>query len=332
MPLDEQEILRLLQAQDGVVSRAQVRRCGGDDPLVARRLRRREWARVHEGVYVDHTGPLTWSQRAWAATLAHAPAALAGASALRAHGLGADGPTTRHEEEGCIEVVVDRSRRVDSAAGVTVSQVGDLEAVAHLHLSPPRVRVEHAVLTVAARARSDDAAAATLAEAVRRRRTTVGRLREALDDRPRLRRRRLLRDLLTDVGAGAESPLERRYLRQVERAHGLPRGQRQVPGLGARGRVFRDVAHEEHGTFVELDGRLGHEATEDRWADLDRDLVAVASGKVTLRAGWGQVLQPCRLAAVVEHVLRLRGWGGRAVPCGDDCGLDQARIALTRCG
>ena len=37
---------------------------------VARLIRRREWARVHPGVYVDHTGPLPWSQRAWAAVLA----------------------------------------------------------------------------------------------------------------------------------------------------------------------------------------------------------------------------------------------------------------------
>ena len=51
-------------------------------------LRRREWARVHPGVYVAHTGPLSWPQRAWSAVLLVAPAALSGSSALHAHGVG----------------------------------------------------------------------------------------------------------------------------------------------------------------------------------------------------------------------------------------------------
>lgn len=234
--LDEGALLRLLAAQDGVVSRAQVRAAGAGDLLIRRRLRRREWARVHEGVYVDHTGPLTWRQRAWAAVLVHWPAALAGASALRAHGV--TGPGVDSDD---IEVVVDRSRRVDAAAGVAVSQVGDLDAAAQLHLSPPRVRVEHATLTVAARARSEDAVVAVVAEVVRLRRTTPRRLRAALAGRPRLRHTALLREVLTDVAVGVESALERRYLRDVERAHGLPTGRRQAPGDGARGRVYRGV-------------------------------------------------------------------------------------------
>ena len=43
---------------------------------------------VHPGVYVNHTGELTWLQRAWAAVLFAWPAALSHDSALRA----ADGP------------------------------------------------------------------------------------------------------------------------------------------------------------------------------------------------------------------------------------------------
>jgi hypothetical protein len=318
---DEGALRDYLDAQDGVISRAQVRACGGGDLLIKRMLRRNEWARLHEGVYVNHTGPPSWRQRAWAAVLAHEPAALAGASALRAYGL------EEHRGKGGIHVVVDRSRRVDPAPGVSVSQVADLDSVALLHLSPPRVRIEHAALTVAAHAGSDDAVVAAVAEVVRLRRTTAKRLREALADRPKLRHAALLREVLTDVAVGAESALERRYLRGVERAHGLPVGQRQAPGTGARGRVYRDVEYAEHDALVELDGRLGHESTTDRWADLERDLLALADGRVTLRAGWGQVLQPCRLAAIVSAVLGLRGWSGTAQPCGSGCAVDQARIA-----
>ena len=133
-------------------------------------------------------------------------------------------------------------------------------------------------------------------------------------------------EVLADVAEGAESPLERRYLRDVERAHGLPRGERQVRetvclvgGEGLR-TVVRDVRYADHAAVVELDGRLGHSAALDRWSDLSRDLEAAVMGAVSLRAGWQQVLDPCRLAVLVGRVLRARGWGGRPRPCrSEDC-------------
>lgn len=82
--MDAKELAGLLEAQSGVIRRRQVLDLGGNDNDIERLLRRRQWARVHTGVYVDHTGPLSWLQRAWAAVLLHWPAALAGASALRA--------------------------------------------------------------------------------------------------------------------------------------------------------------------------------------------------------------------------------------------------------
>ena len=71
-----------LERQDGVISRRQVPAAGGDEPFIRRMVRRREWARAHRGVYVDHTGPVPESQRAWAAALALWPAALCHVSAL----------------------------------------------------------------------------------------------------------------------------------------------------------------------------------------------------------------------------------------------------------
>ncbi len=303
---------RLLTKQCGVVARSQLLALGEDDVVIERRLRR-SWARVHEGVYVDHTGPRTWEQRAWAAVLVHAPAVLAGASALHAYGVS----TQRRTDP--IELAVDRSRRVDDPPGVTTCQVTGLDGMSRPDLSPPRVTLEHAVLTVASRQPTDDGAVAALAEPVRQGRTSVVRLREALDLRPRLPRRRLLRELLDDVAEGVHSALEHRYVRDVERAHGLPVGRRQVRAVDALDGVrivYRDVEYEGQAVVVELDGRIGHEETEDRWADLDRDVGAVVEGKVTLRVRWGQVLDPCRLAAAVDLVLRGRGWSGAARPCG----------------
>ena len=55
-------IERLLRRQAGVVSRRQVLDAGMSEVLVARRVRRREWVRLADGVYVDHTGQLTTAQ------------------------------------------------------------------------------------------------------------------------------------------------------------------------------------------------------------------------------------------------------------------------------
>ncbi|MGI8522565.1 MAG: hypothetical protein ACR2K3_04535 [Nocardioides sp.] len=65
----EPTVRRLLAVQSGVVSRAQVLAAGGTDADLARLVRRRELVRLHEGVFVDHTGQPTWQQRAWAAVL-----------------------------------------------------------------------------------------------------------------------------------------------------------------------------------------------------------------------------------------------------------------------
>ena len=96
----------MLALQYGVISRRQVLAAGGRDHDIARQLRRRIWARVHEGVYVDHTGEPSRKQLAWAAVLYHWPAALDGAAALEAHGVRATGA----RRSSGIEVVIDRTR------------------------------------------------------------------------------------------------------------------------------------------------------------------------------------------------------------------------------
>jgi hypothetical protein len=78
----------------------------------------------------------------------------------------------------------------------------------------------------------------------------------------------LLGVLLSDVGAGAESPLELTYLWDVERAHGLPVGRRQASRLGLP--YASDVSYDAFGLLVELDGRLGHDGAA-RFRDMQRD-------------------------------------------------------------
>ena len=314
---------RLMDEQDGVVSRRQVLQLGGDDNDIECRLRSREWATLHRGVYVDHTGVPSWSQRAWAAVLYHWPAALCHVSALRLHGLG---PASASDET--IHVAVDATRRPRPRAGIRTHRVRRLGAMLQPSRRPPRVRLEDAVLDVASEARDEAAAVAVLADACQSRRTTAGRLWRRLSARPRLPRRKFLSALLVDVASGAYSVLEHRYLTRVERPHGLPIGRRQRVVRTGRGAAYRDVEYEGLGVVVELDGRLGHELQADRWDDLDRDISSAVNGDVTLRAGWRQVLQPCRMAGVVARLLIARGWAGAPVPCGPTCTLKPVRGPL----
>lgn len=311
---DAASIEDLLERQDGVIARFQVIEAGGTDDLIARMIRRRELVRLLPGCYVNHTGVPTWNQRAWAAVLAVWPAALSRDSALRACGMKRCGVSERSP----IKVAIPKSRGGRTPSGIVVERIADFEGWVRMTTSPPRVRLDQAVLQVASRSTEEDAVA-VISDAVSTRRTTAARLTSALADMKRLPQRAFLAAVLDDVGEGAHSLLEQRYLSLVERAHGLPRGVRQAQSVVVGRRAVRDVDYPEHELYVELDGRLGHEAAADRWKDLERDLAAAASNRLTLRPGWRQVLDPCRLATVLAGVLRSRGWGGTPIACSPTC-------------
>jgi hypothetical protein len=107
--MDEAGLARTMRRQCGVVARRQIIASGGDDLLIARMLRRREWAPVFEGVCVDHAGPLTRRQKAWAAVLVHDGAVLAGRDALASSSTGA-WATTRPSTGGPTSIATSPQR------------------------------------------------------------------------------------------------------------------------------------------------------------------------------------------------------------------------------
>jgi very-short-patch-repair endonuclease len=121
--------------------------------------------------------------------------------------------------------------------------------------------------------------------------------------------------VLADVADGAESAMEIRFVRDVERAHGLPRGRRQL-SVHPDGRQIHDVGYVEQRVLVELDGRLGHEGPAERVQDGMRDRRGATSGWLTMRAFWRDVAGfPCDLAVETGAVLNNRGWQDRVHPC-----------------
>lgn len=309
------DVADLLDVQFGVISRSQALHAGLGPHDIRRLLRRREWAVAFTGVYVAHTGELTWLQRAWVAVLAAWPATLTHRSAIRA----VSGPGLRgHDDAGPLHVAVDRSRRtLVTPPGVVLHHLAALEGKTLWTSSPPRVRVEHAVIDVAAEAPTDMRAIATLADAVQGRLTTPARLRTTLETRSRIARRPLLGGVLLDLELGACSVLEHGYLNRVERRHGLATAERQVSD-SLRGPIYRDVEYAELGLAVELDGRLFHDNATARDLDLDRDLDTALTDRLTVRLGWGQVFdRPCRTAASIATLLTRRGWSGTPSRCPD---------------
>ena len=291
------------------MSRRQLLAAGWTPVRVDRAVRRRELVVVHPGVYVDHTGPLTPAQRRWAAVLYAAPAALHLEHALP------DPPLT-----GAVDVAIDWTRRVQTRPGIRVHRVRGLDAKVRWNQSPPRVRLEVAVLALAARAATDHDAIACLTAAVGSRRTTADRLAEALAAQPTLHRHRLATELLDDLRVGTHSVLERGYLVRVTRPHGLP-----APSVRQRARTdgarteYRDAGYPELDAHVELDGRT-HDDGPQRDLDADRDLDDLADGLVTPRLRYRQVFAtPCRTADRLARFFAGRGWAGTAHPCSPAC-------------
>lgn len=310
---------RELELQDGVASRAQLTFGGYTPNDIRRAIRRREMQLVHRGVYVAHTGPLTWRQRAWAAVLYAEPAALCGPTVLE--------PRRTDDADGPIHVAIDHSRRLVAPPGVVVHRVVGLARQMFAGQRPPRLKLEDNALLQARVATSEMEVVGLLTEVIGRRGVTTDAVRAALKRHPRLPRRGFITDLLADVEAGTCSVLEHGYLTRVERAHGLPTGTRQSERTTPSGKEFRDVEYEAYGLVVELDGRLNHESWRAQGRDADRDLDDLAlGGRLTARVRWHQVFETqCRTAARVTQLLHQRGWTEDPKRCGDGCALENWR-------
>jgi len=309
-------VVSLLARQSGVVGRAQLLTAGARHHDIARWRRRRELVIVHPGVYVDHTGDLTWQQRAWAAVLACGPpAALWAESALRAH----DGPGRTGGKEDMIQVAVHRSRSVAAPAGVGLHRKARLEERVLWNLAPPRQRYEDAALEVALGRTDPLDAIGVLARAVQQRRTTASRLADSLSSRLRAAHRDWISGVLRDIANGTCSVLEHGYLNLVERPHGLPSANRQGAATASVGMIYRDAEYDT-GLVVELDGRLFHDTADQRDEDFERDLDTAVGGQDTRRVSYGQVFdRPCSTAGKIGRLLTQEGWLGRPWPCGPGC-------------
>jgi hypothetical protein len=296
-------------AQAGIVTRRQARTGGLSDEAIDVRLASGRWQRVFPGVLATFSGRLSRAAQHWAAVLA------GGADAVLSHETAAELLGLADQIDSRVHVSVPVGRRVTGRPGVVFHRSRQAATARHPAQLPPRTRVEDTVVDLTQTSADLDDALGWLTRAVGSRLTTPERLRTVLGERRRLRWRRELAAALDDVAAGCHSVLELRYLRRVERPHGLPPGTRQH----RRGRWYDDVDYVAFGVSVELDGRLAH-PSERAFRDHRRDNAAVLIGARVLRYGMADVMRrPCVVAREVAAVLRAAGWTGHPHGCGPDC-------------
>ncbi len=306
-------IQTILERQAGVISRRQAMAAGLAAAAIDNKLRSGRWQRLHHGVYAAFTGIPDRQAQLWAAVLR------AGPGATLSHWTAAELFGLTDEPRKLIHVTVPYGREVRPVRGVSVHYSDRAARARHPVLLPPRTRIEDTTLDLTQVADSFDQAFSWLSLAIGRRLTTDGQLLAALELRHRVRWRPELLTALEDAAEGIMSPLERRYVYGVERAHGLPSASRQAR-TEVDGRVhYLDNLYEGAMLAVELDGRAAH-PPQRRWADSHRDNDHAAKGILTLHFNWADCVErACESAARVAELLRQRGMAVSLRQCGPGC-------------
>lgn len=296
----------LAVAQAGVVSREQAVAHGVSARTIERLVREQQWRRLDHGVFLTLDDQPSFEARGWAGVLIGGDGArLASTAAGHLQGLVDDPPET-------VTVLVPHHVRVVARSGWEFQRERAGVRGAASKGEPPCTTVEDTVLDLCASGGPEDAVT-WVTTAVQRRLVTPAQLRRALLSRRRIRNRSVIIGLLAEVDEGTQSPIEVTYLRDVERAHDLPQGVRQLASADAK--AVRDVWYVDYGVAVELDGRVGHEGM-GRFRDMNRDNEAALTSVLTLRYGHHDLhARPCEVALQVAEALVRRGWDGLPTRC-----------------
>jgi len=306
---------QLIHRQRGVLARWQAPAVELKPTTIDSLLRIGRWQPLQRGVYATFSGRPSRDAELWAAVLR------AGPRAVLSHQSAAELDGLTSKRSALIHVTVPRNKHVDPILGVRLHRSERLAEARHPSRIPPRTRIEETVLDLTQTAKTMDGAFGWLCQACGSRLTTPDLLLAALAKRPKVRWRGILFSALNDISDGANSVLEVRYVRGVERPHGLPRARRQAKMARSSGRIYLDNLVDRYRTCIELDGKAAHPVAE-RWRDIARDNASAAEGITTLRYGWPDVTErPCQTAAQIAAVLRFRGWTGQATSCGQSCPL-----------
>lgn len=256
-------IERLAARQLGLVSRSQALRLGATDRMIRWRLASGRWLpATGDAVFRLGGAPASWEQTLLATCLAYGDGAVASHHAVAA--------LWRIPEIGIetMEVTVPRGRRRKRGIDATV-HYGDLRSADITRIgSVPATTVARMFVDLAGDA-PFAAVEVGLDDALRRKLTTIDRIRRAIERGGRRRGIEDLRDLLNDRDNDAipESVLETRLYRRIIE-DGLPVPKRQYVVRDDGRFIARvDLAYPEHKLAVEAEGFEPHAQR----AQFDRD-------------------------------------------------------------
>ncbi|GAB7002850.1 hypothetical protein JCM18899A_03210 [Nocardioides sp. AN3] len=251
-------------AQAGLLTRAQLAAAGVDRWAVAHRVATERWQVLTGTVVSTTTGPLSREQSSWLGVLQAGPGAiLGGLTAAEAAGL-------QNWQRDTITVLVPYANDVPAPRpGYTfVRSRRALNEMRQPDSSPPRCRLEPAILLFAATDRSKRTAQGVLAAAVQQRLTSAAALLKWIEDLKPLRKAPLMRQALHDMAGGAQSLAEIDVTRMC-RAHRLHPPARQVRRRDATGRTrYTDCEWRLPGgrtLVLEVDGAFHMDAAQ--WED-----------------------------------------------------------------
>jgi very-short-patch-repair endonuclease len=311
----------LLEHQYGVLASWQAAECGLDRIGVNNLLRSGRWQHLYLGVYAAFSGEPSRSSLHWAAVRRCGP------DAALSHFTAAELEGVRGRRTEAIHVTVPAARHVMFAARefdrglprIVVHRFCRIASARHPVRNPPRTRVEETVLDLTDLASDADEVFSWLSAACAGGHTTPARLVVAAGSRARLRWRDDVLAALGEVSGGVHTILEKRYVSNVERAHGLPKAKRQARKRRGSTSAYLDNEYPDYGVVVELDGLAFH-LVEDRWSDIHRDNYLARTGIIVLRYSWADITtRPCEVAMEIAIVLRQRGWTGTVRSCCRSC-------------
>jgi len=219
-------------SQAGLLSRRQLQELGVDRSRVRNQVSAERWVELSSMVISTTTGPLSPEQIRWLGVLHAGPRAVLGdLTAAAAAGL-------RRWERDEVTVLVPQKLVLDGEpAGIRFVRTRrpiDLHRLPGA--SPPRWRIEPAVLHFGAYQRSRRTAQAVVAAAVQQRLTTPARLELALRQLRPLRWAPMFREVIGDIAGGSHALSELDVVRLC-RTQGLRVPDRQVRRRDATGRL-----------------------------------------------------------------------------------------------
>jgi hypothetical protein len=304
---------RLRREQGNVASLRQFLAHGRTVAQVRANVDAGRWVPMFYGVYALVTGdptPEMW--RRAALLFIRGPAVLSHASAAAVLGLPGG------SDDGPVHVTVPYNSSARGCDGVVVHRSRAFGHIVLANCDPPVTSKAHTLIDLAVEAPTAREGMRVLTAGATAAKVAGERIVEALEVRQPRRYRKALLAAARLLVEGVESVLEAWYADDVELAHGLPAGVRQVARIVEGRRRVEDLEYAMPGGVltVRLDGWRTHANRRTARVDRARDNAAELEGRARLTFGYEEVKDsPCAVAWTVAARLEQLGWTDEPTRC-----------------